>query len=58
MTPTSQHDIEILIIGAGMAGLSAARELQRTGRRVLVLDKGRVSFPVKRTVHNETNRGW
>lgn len=32
---------EIVIIGAGMAGLVAARELQRTGRRVRVLDKGR-----------------
>ena len=41
MTPTSQHDTEILILGAGMAGLSAATELQRAGRRVLVLDKGR-----------------
>ncbi len=32
---------EVLVIGAGMAGLIAAAELQRTGRRVLVLDKGR-----------------
>ena len=41
MTPPSQHDVEILIVGAGMAGLSAATELRRAGRRVLVLDKGR-----------------
>lgn len=41
MTPPPQHDTEILILGAGMAGLSAATELQRAGRRVLVLDKGR-----------------
>jgi predicted NAD/FAD-dependent oxidoreductase len=41
MMPTSQHDTEILILGAGMAGLSAATELQRAGRLVLVLDKGR-----------------
>jgi renalase len=32
---------EVLVIGAGMAGLIAAGELQRNGRRVLVLDKGR-----------------
>lgn len=32
---------EIVVIGAGMAGLVAARELQRAGRRVRVLDKGR-----------------
>ena len=41
MTSPSQHDAEILILGAGMAGLSAATELQRAARRVLVLDKGR-----------------
>jgi len=32
---------DVLVIGAGMAGLIAAAELQRAGRRVLVLDKGR-----------------
>ena len=32
---------DVLVIGAGMAGLMAAAELQRAGRRVLVLDKGR-----------------
>ncbi len=41
MTLSSNHYTEILILGAGMTGLSAATELQRAGRRVLVLDKGR-----------------
>lgn len=41
MTPSSPHGADILILGAGMAGLSAATVLQRAGRRVLVLDKGR-----------------
>ncbi len=32
---------DILIIGGGMAGLSAAAALAPTGRRIIVLDKGR-----------------
>ena len=35
------NDGTIGIVGAGVAGLSAARLLQRTGRKVVVLDKGR-----------------
>ena len=37
----SEMTTDVLIIGAGMAGLSAALELQRAGRSVRVLDKGR-----------------
>ena len=33
--------MDVLIIGGGMAGLTAASELQGAGCRVLVLDKGR-----------------
>lgn len=32
---------DVLVIGAGMSGLTAAAELQRAGCRVLVVDKGR-----------------
>ncbi len=38
---STEQNTDVLIIGAGMAGLTAAAELQRAGSRVLVLDKGR-----------------
>lgn len=37
--PLPDH-VEILVIGAGMAGLTAARSLAAAGRDVLVVDKG------------------
>jgi renalase len=39
--PATDPTVDVLIIGAGMAGLCAAMDLQRAGRRVLLLDKGR-----------------
>jgi hypothetical protein len=41
MTQEAGQTADVLVIGAGMAGLTAAAELQHAGRRVLVLDKGR-----------------
>ena len=38
---SSEQNTDVLIIGAGMAGLTAAAELLRAGRRVRVVDKGR-----------------
>jgi renalase len=40
MNATPQ-DIDVLVIGAGMAGVMAAAALTRGGRRVVVLEKGR-----------------
>ena len=40
-SPHPSPTYDALIIGAGLAGLKAARDSQSAGRRVLVLDKGR-----------------
>jgi renalase len=40
MDSTERHT-DVLVIGAGIAGLIAAAELQRAGLRVLILDKSR-----------------
>jgi glycine/D-amino acid oxidase-like deaminating enzyme/nitrite reductase/ring-hydroxylating ferredoxin subunit len=37
----SDHDADVLVVGAGIAGLSTAYELLQTGRRVTVVDRGR-----------------
>ena len=41
--PTRREGLnaDVLVIGAGMAGLTAATELRSRGLRVLMLDKGR-----------------
>jgi renalase len=37
----TENAADVLVIGAGMAGLNAAAKLKRAGRHVLVIDKGR-----------------
>jgi len=41
MSVSPNDELDVLVIGAGMTGLIAAKELQATGLRVAVLDKGR-----------------
>jgi len=41
MTGPHAADVDVVVVGAGIAGLSAARELVAAGLSVLVLDKGR-----------------
>ena len=36
-----EHRADVLVVGAGMAGLTAASELQQTNLNVLIIDKGR-----------------
>lgn len=40
MIPEAGQTADVLVIGAGVAGLIAAAELQRAGRQVLVLEQG------------------
>ena len=40
-TETMNRSADVLVIGAGMAGLSAASSLQKAGRKPLLIDKGR-----------------
>ncbi|HWP26241.1 MAG TPA: NAD(P)/FAD-dependent oxidoreductase [Xanthobacteraceae bacterium] len=39
--PAAQADIDVLIVGAGAAGIAAARRIVAAGRRCLVLEAGR-----------------
>jgi len=38
---STEQNTDVLVIGAGMAGLTATAELQRAGLRVLIIDKSR-----------------
>lgn len=41
MNSANNRNVDALVIGAGIAGLSAAAALQKAGRKAVVIDKGR-----------------
>lgn len=41
MADRSALEFDVIVVGAGLAGLTAARELRRRGLEVVVIDKGR-----------------
>src|ERR1700674_1591026 len=56
----SKNELDLLIIGAGPAGLSAADAAQREGLNYLVIEKGTIAdtirqYPVGRTLFSTPN---
>lgn len=41
MNSAISRSLDVLVVGAGMAGLTAASALQNSGRKVLIIEKGR-----------------
>ncbi|MGH2706737.1 MAG: NAD(P)/FAD-dependent oxidoreductase, partial [Actinomycetota bacterium] len=52
---SERQELEVVIIGAGPAGLTAAYELTKRGQRATVLEADRVVGGISRTVHRD---GW
>jgi monoamine oxidase len=47
-SPTEAHRVDVIVVGAGMSGLAAARTLRRQGKKVVVLEaRDRVGGRVK-----------
>ncbi len=51
--PALPHAVDVVVVGAGMAGVAAAYELARKGHRVAVIEKGTVSGE-----QSSRNWGW
>ena len=59
----NQPDLDILIIGAGPAGLAAALAASRSGARVMVFDEqnemgGSLLAETKATINGESAANW
>ena len=53
---TSDAECDVVVVGSGIAGLSVAYELSRFGRRVIVIDRGRIGrgMTARTTAHLAT----
>lgn len=53
-----QAEADVCVIGGGLAGLSAAQELSRRGRQVVILEKERIAWGASGRNGGSVGNGW